>query len=526
MFYQKSIGVSFFIFNSIIIIFLLALAKKFKLKLSKVQIFVLISILLFSAGVFLRSSSFLTFFNFVGSVYLLFFFFALFLDKDILNFRFLKYLTAPFSFFLKSFSAAARFIEKYKNTIPENGKIGSKEFRSVIKGAIIALPFLVILFWLLTSADLVFRAYTERFIKISFDFETVLRILKILVISYFFIGIFSKIISVPITPSLSLSKEGNDSEAEKNKFLGFIESSTILVLVELLFLAFIAIQFFYLFGGKDYVWGIDEYITYAEYAKNGFYELIAAAIISFLLICGLDKFSKREAAKEKKVFKILSAALILEISIIIFSAFTRLSVYTDGYGLTFFRFLAFAFLFWIFFVFLIFLYKVFLEKKEPVFLFSVFCLSIIFWTGINIANPDAFIARKNIERLAQGKELDQFYLSYLSVDAIPETVKIFQMNADEKIKEKIAMDLYWRYYMPLNSESHCYDLSQCSPIPFKEKLKYAEEKQTWQSFNFSKSKALSAAWDNYDEIVKYQEKYWEEEKKSREDGNEKLWGEM
>jgi len=518
LFYQKPIGVSFFIFNSIIIIFSLILAKKFKLKLSKSQIFILVSILLFSAGVFLRSSSFLTFFNVIGSAYLSLFFFALFLNKNILNFEFLKYLTVPISFFLKFFSAAARLFEKYKNIIPENGKIGSKEFRSVIKGFIIAAPFLIILFWLLSSADLVFQSYAERFIKINLDIEAISRALKILVVSYFFIGIFSKIAE-------GEKSENIKKETKENKVLGFIESSTVLILVELLLLAFIAIQFFYLFGGKDYVWGIDEYITYSEYAKNGFYELIAAAIISFLLIYGLDKFGKKESTKEKKIFKILSAVLILEMSVIIFSAFTRLSVYTDGYGLTFSRFLAFAFLFWIFSVFIIFLYKIFKEKRESIFLFFIFSLSIIFWAGINIINPDAFIARENMERFIQGKELDPLYFFSLSGDAVPEVARIFKLKADEEAKKKIAINLYWRYDSPPDY-SHCYDLSQCQPVPFGEKLKYAEEKQTWQSFNLSESKALSALWENYDEIVKYQEKYWEEEKKRRKDGNEKLWGEM
>ena len=530
LFYQKPTGVSFFIFNLVIIIFSLALVKRFKIKLSKTQIFILVPILLFSAGLFLRASSFLTFFNAIGSAYLLFFFFALFLDKNILDFNILKYLTAPLSFFLKSFSGAARFIEKCKNAIPKNKKIASKEFRSVIKGAVIAAPFLIILFWLLSSADMVFQAYAEKLIKIDIDIKTVSRILKILVISYFFIGIFSgitkgkKSAGAPTTPDPSLSKEGiNSAEAKEgteenkteNKSLGFIESSTVLILVELLFLTFIAVQFFYLFGGKDYVWGIDEYITYAEYAKNGFYELLCVAIISFLLIYGVDGSGKRESAKEKKIFKILGGILVLEMSVIIYSAFTRMAVYTGGYGLTFSRFLVFAFLFWIFFVFLIFLYKMLLEKRKEFFFLLIFCLSITFWIGINIANPDAFIARKNMERLEQGKELDPFYLSRLSVDATPEIVKIFQMDIDEEIKIEVARDLYYRCNFLLGESFFKAYYIDYEPVSFKKKLKYAEEKQNenWQSFNVSEKRALLALKENYQEIVKYQRKYFKKQAK-------------
>ena len=516
LFYQKSIGVSFFVFNLVVITFSLILIKRFEIKINKIQVFILGALFLFSIGVFLRSSSFLTFFNFWGSVYLLFFFFSLFLNKNILDFSFLKYLISPLSFFLKSFRGAGKFIEKCKNVIPENKKIGSGKFRSVIKGILIATPFLIILCWLLSSADLVFQAYVVKIFSFDFNPEIILRTLIILIFSYIFLGIFSKITEDKKTEETKDLNQNSEPVAEisENKAMNFIESSTVLILIELLFLSFIVIQFFYLFGGKDYVWGIEEYITYAEYAKNGFYELLCVAIISFLLLYGLDKSSFRKNLKEKKIFKILSAVLILEMSVIIYSAWTRMAVYVDGYGLTFSRFLIFIFLLWIFSVFLIFLYKkIFQEKKEAVFLFSIFCLSIIFWTGINIINPDVFIARKNIERLTQEKELDSFYLSRLSVDAIPEVVKIFQMdNVDEEIKIDVAKDLYYRFDSFYGSNRFI-NFHGDDPASFKKKLENAEKKQNenWQSFNFSKKKALMALNENYEEIVKYQSKYFKKE---------------
>ncbi len=522
LFYQKSIGISFFVFNLVVIIFSLILTKRCSIKINKIQIFILSVLFLFSAGVFLRSSSFLTFFNFWGSVYLLFFFFSLFLNKNILDFNFFKYFISPLSFFLKSFRRAGRFIEKCKNAIPEKNKIGSEKFRSVLKGVVIATPFLIIFCWLLSSADLVFQLYVGKIFNFNFNLEIILRVLIVLVISYIFLGVFSKIAGLGQSPELTSEEiQGSSQRLEptsnksENNSLGFIESSTVLVLIELLFLSFIIIQFFYLFGGKDYVWGIEEYVTYSEYAKNGFYELLCVAIISFFLLYGLDKTSFRKSLKEKKMFKILSAVLVLEISVIIYSAWTRMAVYVDGYGLTFSRFLVFVFLFWIFLVFLIFLYKkIFQEKNEAVLLFSIFCLSLIFWTGINLINPDVFIAKENIKRLAQGKELDPYYLSRLSVDAIPETVKIFQMdNINEEIKMEVARNLYYRSNSIFAKRYDFMNPGKNEPISFKEKLEDAEKKQNenWQSFNLSKKKALLALNENYKEIVKYQSKYFKKQ---------------
>jgi len=541
LFYQKSIGISFFVFNSIAIISTLILAKRFDKKISKIQYFILISVLLFSAGVFLRASSFLAFFNIIGSIYLLFFFLTLFLNKNISDFRFSKYFISPLSFFLRSFPNASKFIGKYKNAIPENNKIVSKKLRSVVKGVIIAIPFLIIFILLLSSADQVFQAYANKFIKIDLDFRIILRVLKVLLVSYLFLGIFSKITenkkleeikdsSQRPEPALKLQSSAErlqqgknmENKTEGNKSSNFIESSTVLVLVELLFLSFIIIQFFYLFGGKDYVWGIEEYITYSEYAKKGFYELICVSIISFLLIFAIDVSGKRETSKEKKIFKILGAILVLEISIIICSAFTRMSVYIDGYGLTFSRFLVFVFLLWIFFVFSSFLYKMLLEKRKEFFFLSVFCLSIVFWVGINAINPDAFIARKNIARLVQDKKLDQFYLFRLSADAIPETVKIFQMDIDEEIKIEVARDLYYRCDYFLGSRYYFMGPSwEEEPVSFKKKLENIEKRQNenWQSFNISEKRALLALKENYQEIVKHQRKYF---KKRLEECQEKM----
>ena len=510
-FYGKSIGISFFIFTLLAIAFSVIVAQRFEQKLSKIQILLLLSAIILAAGVFLRASLFLEFFNITGGIYLLFLFFALFADEDVLNFRFLKYLTVPLILLFKSLSEAAKSIDKYTRSPAASENTGSKEFWSVIKGVLLSLPILIVLGLLLYSADSVFRIYLDRLSQIKIDLSLIARILKILIVSCFFIGIFHKIAA---SEKIKASEEKN---RENKSLLGFIESATILALVEMLFLFFIAIQFFYLFGGKNYVWGIDEYITYSEYAKSGFYELIIVSVISLALIYAMDKLSKKETVKQKNIFKLLNAALFIEISVILFSAFTRLSVYVDGYGLTFSRFLAFAFLFWIFGIFTTFLYKILAEKKDGVFLLISFLFTITVWTSINMLNPDALIAKTNIDRLAHGKKLDPYYFSILSEDAVPEIVKIFKLNVNDEIKEKIAMDLDRKY---LSRDYNCdiisyeretsdyYSFSQCKPTLFSERIKTIETKPPWQSFNLSKLNALQALKNNAGEIDKYEIGYW------------------
>ncbi len=504
LFYGKPMGVSFFVFILILIIFSLILTKKFQQKLFKTQYFFLIPIVLFSVMIFCRSSSFLTFFNILFSLFLIFLFFTLFSEKNLLDFNLSKYFIFPLSFILNSFKKSARFIDKIINQNQIGRGFGSPRFKSAIRGIIISIPILAVFIWLLSSADIVFQKYLDRLLEINIDLEIVLRILIVSVASCFFIGVFAKAFA-------NNKSESSLAKNNQSKFLGSIESSIVLGSVGLLFLVFIIIQFFYLFGSKEYVWGIEQYITYSDYAKKGFGELIAVSIISFLLIYAIDKFGKRENLGQKNLFKILSGILVFEIFVIMASAFSRLSLYVDGYGYTFSRLLAFVFLIGFSFIFLIFLYKIILEKKEGLFLYSVFWLIILFFVGINILNPDAFIAKENIKRYIQKNQqwegLDVRYLVRLSDDAVPEIVKIFNTNLDEEIKAKMSFELSNRYNPPYNIPCNWVGINQCKRIPLQEQLEKIKKSQKWQSFNLSKNKALTTL-DNYEkEIEKYEKEY-------------------
>lgn len=507
LFYGKPIGVSFFFFVSIFLIFSLFLTKKFNQKLKRGQILIAISLLLLSAGIFLNMTFFLRFFNFLASFYFLFLFLNLFSEKQLSGFSFQKYLIFPFSFVQQSVRKATSFLRKFWELVAVERKLSSPEFLSLIKGVIIALPILALFIWLLASADIVFQKYVDSLLKIFIDLEIVLRTLIVLAASYFFVGLFAQIFAEKKEESLL-------SEDKKFDFLGPIESSVILGLVGFLFLIFILIQFVYLFGGIEYVWGIGVYITYAEYARRGFGELILVSFIFFFLIYGIDKLGKRESIFQKRIFKILTSVLILQLFVIMASAHKRLSLYIDAYGFTFARILGLTFLLWLFLIFLFFLFKIICEKKETLFLSSAFWLTVAFLVGLNIFNPDAFIARKNIERHLQGKELDVQYLSWLSEDALPEIIRIFEMD---EVDDEIKMDVVGNLKRKLGYQNYYLLREREEIMPFDEKVERIKAHQEWQSFNLSRHRALTVLARYSEKIKEYQIKYWKrEEAKCRE----------
>jgi nitrogen fixation/metabolism regulation signal transduction histidine kinase len=148
-------------------------------------------------------------------------------------------------------------------------------------------------------------------------------------------------------------------------------------------------------------------------------------------------------------FKILSTVLVVQVILIMVSAFTRLSLYEEAYGFTTLRLYSHAFIILLVVIFCLLLYKIYKDKRENTFAFRVFLSIILFLAGMNFLNPDAFIARRNIEQFATTGKLDVYYLTHLSSDAVPETIKMLD-TANENLKKESAHELY-RFAQDINS---------------------------------------------------------------------------
>ncbi len=505
---QKTSGISFFIFNIAIVLSMFVLLHRSKIKPGMNQIFIASFILLFSFAIISRSSPFLTVLDVAGILYLIVLLLSISIDNNLKDFKLISYFTLPLFFSLGSFLAAEKFGTKSMALSGKENKFGSGHFWAILRGVAISIPFLVILGWLLYSSDTMIQAYFEKFKVIDINIESFFHWIVVFIATSYFIGMFSRIAS-------GEKKESSHAPEKENKALGFIESLTVLSLVETLFFFFIIFQFYYLFGGKDYVWGSSEMITYSGYAKKGFFELMAASIISFLMIYSLDYSGKRESEKQAKIFKASEAVIIAEIIIIIFSAFKRFALYVDGYGLTFSRFVAIVILVWILCAFFTLLAKIFLEKKSPFIYYSMFWATGGLWLFVNVINPDALITKINVERLSSGREVDYYYLSSLSQDAIPEIVKIFDSSARDEVKQEVAQNLYDRYdsYSYYGCMADYYTPRECKYVPIEKLIDGGNKDNNWRSFNYSKIRSEIALKKYSEQIEKYLKQYWKERQK-------------
>ncbi len=167
---------------------------------------------------------------------------------------------------------------------------GWKKAAPYLRGILLALPVVAVLAALLSEADPIFSQWLGDLIEL-------LRLEKLpeYIVRLVLIGLWTFLLAGLILFSLNKSREeklvGLD-QPWPPRFLGFTETSIIMGAVNLLFFAFVSIQFRYFFGGEKNI-SLDGY-TYSEYARRGFGELLAVAFFTLFIIMVLSSITIRK----------------------------------------------------------------------------------------------------------------------------------------------------------------------------------------------------------------------------------------
>ena len=200
------------------------------------------------------------------------------------------------------------------------------------------------------------------------------------------------------------------------KRIGASETAVILGAVAALFAVFVAIQIFYVFGGQSRV---EESIglTYAEYARRGFFELVAAAVLVVPLLL-LVHWAGTQAARTSFLFRGSSVAIVALLLVIMASAIVRLDAYIDAYGLTETRLYAALFLGSLAVVSLWLAGSLWRDQRDR-FVWGAIALAAFALVATAAINPDGTIAAINLDRVGDGQEFDPVHAAGLSADAVP-----------------------------------------------------------------------------------------------------------
>jgi hypothetical protein len=254
-----------------------------------------------------------------------------------------------------------------------------------------------------------------------------------------------------------------------------VEAATILVVVDLLFVVFVILQVAYLFGGRDTL--VTAGLTYAEYARRGFFELVAVAVLAVALVVTLDL----SVGRRSRVRVGASLVLLALTAIVLVSAFTRLRLYQDAYGWTELRFVVAVAISWLAAALAI-VAGLLLTRRTAWTLHALGILLLVTLCAVNVVGPQAFVAERNLERAIDpslvppgGRTgLDADYLELLSDEAVPPIVAAFdQLTVADRLR--LIPFLAWRT----------------------DELRTSPELQGWPAWNLSRERARQslAAWE-------------------------------
>jgi len=467
LFYGKQLGISYPLFTVIFLIIFFAYLKSLHLEWQKPGLWLLLPLLFLSASFAFYTNETLLILNFLAIPFLL-------VAQTLLTAGANRYHWFDIRFMLDilegTFGRTLGNIAIPFTITRDLGKGQSDQqryevLRRVLTGIVIALPLLLVVIPLLSSADLVFSHYLGKlpeYLRLIRLGELIGRTLLIIVITVFsfaylqsFQGSRAEIIA---------GAESYSNSLELQKRWDPISASTFLTLLNLVYIIFAVIQFSYLFGGGQFT--LPAGYTYAEYARQGFFELVVVTLINFSIYILVINFVHDSRRHLYNLFRMLLSLLAVSTLILLISSFFRLALYEEAYGYTFARVAAHALIIYLFILFLVAIYRIWQDKQS---LLKTFILvSLVAYLIFNFFGIDRFIAASNIERYFKTGEIDVHYLTYLSDDAVPQLVTLLGVP-DNDVAPYIENDLYLR----------------------KERLLT----QKWQSFNWSSFRAAAILQD-------------------------------
>ena len=275
----------------------------------------------------------------------------------------------------------------------------------------ITLPILLVFALLLANADPLF-ASLFNFPDIQFD---------VLVSHVVVAGFFAWVVAGWMRRSL-LARPAADAPALTFPLkLGATDVTLAFGALSVLFAAFVVVQLGWLFGGQALVLSTTG-LTYAEYARRGFFELMGVAGLLLPLLLGAQALIPDADTRTLKFYRRLAALLLVLLGAIMVSAGARMKLYVHYYGISTDRLYASAFMVWLAIVF-VWLAVTVLRSRPRAFATGLVVSGFGVLFTLNLLNPDALVARANLARsdLAQGGVAgsDLQYVAHLGGDAMP-----------------------------------------------------------------------------------------------------------
>jgi hypothetical protein len=267
------------------------------------------------------------------------------------------------------------------------GHIASRAQR-VVRVLLIAGSLLFVFGSLLRDADPIFASLVAL---PQFDFETIVS--HIVVVAF-----YAWLVSGWARGALVVTV-GKQRAPQTLPFgLSLLDITTALVTLNVLFAAFVLAQLGWFFGGEAFLRARTG-LTASAYARQGFFQMLWVVLLVVPLLVATRAALRPGHALERR-HTVLSIPVVVLLGAILLSAAMRMKLYVHYFGLTTERFYPLVFMGWLAVV-LVWLAVTVLRGRGRPFIAGVAVSGLAVLATLNVAAPDLFIARYNLERAAR-----------------------------------------------------------------------------------------------------------------------------
>ncbi len=349
------------------------------------------------------------------------------------------------------------------------GGTGKKRFGKALVGLLCAVPVLVVIIPLLISSDDAFRGMMSKIFSNTF--------------SSFAKTIFGVLVC-PFVISYGLSlKFGRVTERKKGRFAGVenVYLISFLSAISVCYLLYLFSQLAYFFSAfRGFL--PDGEITYAQYARKGFFEMCVIAAINLLIVFVALLLAKKNGGKVCHAIKAIATFISVFSLIIIATAISKMVLYIGTYGMTVLRITTSAFMLFLSIVFISVILRIYLEKINVVKTALITAGCIVLTLGI--ANVNAVCARYNYESYKSGKldRIDVQAMYNLGCEGVPYVVRLAS-DDDATVADKAE-----RYLVQAYSYKYFDDVEDAEDFTV-EALKSRRKDRGFAYFNLPKAAA-------------------------------------
>ncbi|MGJ5878151.1 DUF4153 domain-containing protein [Streptomyces griseiscabiei] len=223
---------------------------------------------------------------------------------------------------------------------------------------------------------------------------------------------------------------------------GRVEWALPLVGLVALFAVFNAVQLAVLFGGYDAVLK-ETGQTYAQYARQGFWQLLMATLLTLLVIVLALRWAPRSRPSDRTLVRGVLGTLCALALVVVASAVRRMDMYVEAYGLTRLRISVLTMELWLGLVIVLIMAAGVWGARWLPRAVAASAVAVVLVFGL--ASPDALIAERNVERYETTGRFDLPYARELSADAVP---------ALDRLEEPMRSCALWDIEEALDERDH------------------------------------------------------------------------